>query len=123
MIYETTAGPADPRSDPAGAEGWRCPTCSGTELPPSWVKVKAEWDALSEREREVGRHLLFGLRIYSSADFDGEEGPCRGWRGEISGAIRALLPSFRDAWEVTEDVDGVCKLLDPDEEDRWEVSP
>ena len=95
---------------------WCCPTCSGTALPPSWVKVKAELDALSDREREAVGFLLAGLQIYSSRDFADEDRPERGWIGEIADAIRALLPTFWEAWDVAES--GVCRFLVPDEEDQ-----
>lgn len=95
---------------------WRCPTCSGTAVPPSWVKTKAEWDELTDRERAAAEHLLFGLRIYSSRDFPDPDRPERGWIGEIADAIREILPSFWDAWDVADD--GICRYLLPDPEDN-----
>lgn len=88
--------------------GWECPTCSGTAPPPSWVKVKAEWGELTDLERKVAKRLFSGL-------LPCKELPKKGSRKCVTDAIGALLPTFRDAWEVAGD--GVCRFLIPDEEE------
>ena len=95
---------------------WHCPTCAGTALPPSWVQVKTEWDALNDRERAAATHLLFGLQVYLLMDFYDDERPERGWQGEIADALRAFLPTFWEAWDVSES--GVFRFLVPDPEDE-----
>lgn len=84
---------------------WKCPTCGCGEIPKAALRLRGEWELLSDRERKVARMLISAWNLYGD--------PGGKWQGvnDFWDALRALLPAITEEEFFSGGPERVCAFL------------